>query len=571
MNFHFYFKRLLSQWCLVVGLLFGIASNDNFAGTVQDPIVIAIIDDGMVPDLEIFEGMLWQNPGEVPNNAKDDDGNGRVDDVFGWDVSDQDEDVRPPVARLAEYPHGTYMAAQMAGLIRQSLGEMDDYPIKIMFIKGISDTAAYLHMQDGYQGLQTALEYSPDVINLSWSGGVVDDDASNALASARASDIFIVGAVGIFPQKEAAYPASHPAVFGVAGIDSDYKLFKSNYGDEVELAALSQGYPYALLGADSPEDIDGVSNSTALVTATVALMKLAKPTASNLEIKHCLQATAIPLEGFNIDFAGLLGAGALDIEAAIDCIKTGSSPQSEMIRNPKGSIIYKTTGKPKQNSREWVIAPTGLYDGLVLRPFVEGQSKKSTLSIYAYDSEAEGSNLGELIWGGLLSDLPAQIKTEYTALKFELEVNSNKGFEFQTRFETQNIDQSRRFCEGQKTITVDEMAAAIILSDGSGDNDYAINSDCKWTLAAKPGHDLVLEFLELGTEINVDSIYLFRGEEPLQTEFLMRISGSELPPKVIIEDGPALLWFTSDAQNQYQGFEVRITSIPHESDSVQVP
>ena len=107
------------------------------------------------------------------------------------------------------------------------------------------------------------------------------------------------------------------------------------------------------------------------------------------------------------------------------------------------------------------------------------------------------------------------------------------------------------------------MAAPIMLSDGSGDDNYAINSDCKWTLTAKPGHDLVLEFLELDTEINVDSIYLFRGEKALQTKFLMRISGSQLPPKIVVEDGPALFWFTSDAQNQKSGFKVKVSSTPH--------
>lgn len=99
------------------------------------------------------------------------------------------------------------------------------------------------------------------MINLSWSGGVLDSVASNALANTRISHVFVVGAVGTFPQKEAAYPTSHPAVFGVAGIDSHNKLYKSNYGEEVELAALSEAYQEKLLGPDSPENIDGVSNS----------------------------------------------------------------------------------------------------------------------------------------------------------------------------------------------------------------------------------------------------------------------------------------------------------------------
>ena len=566
MTSRFSFNWLLPLLCLLAGLLYGTASNLSFARTDQDPIVVAIVDDALLYDLDVFEGMLWQNPGEVANNGRDDDGNGRIDDLFGWDVSDQDEDVRPPREKLAEYPHGTYMAAQIAGLIRQSLGDLEDYPIKLMFVKAISDTATYLNMQDGYQGLQTALEYDPDVINLSWSGGQLDNAASKVLASARAGDIFVVGAVGTYPQKQAAYPASHPAVFGVAGIDGHNKIFKSNYGEEVELAALSEGYQDELLGADSPEDISGVSNSAARVTATVALMKFANRTASNAKIKHCLQATAIPLEDFNIDFAGQLGAGALDSQAAIECIKTGSGHQSEIIRNAKGSLVYNNTGKSKKKSREWVIAPSGMYAGLTLKPFVEGQAKKSTLSVYAYDIVARDSSSSKLIWRGLLSDLPAQIQTKHTAIKLELEVKSSKQFEFQSHFATQNIDQSTRFCKGQQALLIGDMAVPIILTDGSGNENYAINSDCKWLLTPQPGHDLVLEFLELDTELNVDSIYFFRGERALQTELLMRISGAKLPPKIVVEGGPALFWFTSDAQNQKAGFKVSITTSPHKSD-----
>ncbi len=564
-------ERLRLIICLLTGLLIGIDSEAISARTHQPAIVIAIVDDGWVHDLDIFKGMLWRNPGEVANNGRDDDGNGRVDDLLGWDVSDQDEEVRPPDARLAEYPHGTYMAAQIASLIRQNLGDLDDFPIKLMFIKAISDTATYLNMEDGYLGLQTALEYNPDVINLSWSGGKLDNAAGKALADARTRDIFVVGSVGTYPQKGPAYPAAHPAVFGIAGIDSRNKLFKSNYGEDVELAAKSEGYPEKLLGADSPEEIDGVSNSTALVTATVALMKYASPTASNRTIKHCLQATAIPLEDFNIFIAGQLGAGALDSQAAIECIKTGLSHQSEIIRNSKGSLVYSNTGRSRQKSRSWVIAPTGMYAGFTLKPFVDGQAKQSTLSVYAYEFTDEGSDSSELIWGGLLSDLPPQIQTQYTSIRLELEAKSNKEFEFQVGYATQNVDQSTRFCSGRKELLIDDVTTPVILSDGSGNEDYAINSDCKWVLTPKPDHDLVLEFLELDTELNVDSIYLFRGKTTSQTELLMRISGAKLPPKIIVEGGPALLWFTSDAENQAAGFKLKISITPHQPDSPPGP
>lgn len=552
----------ISRFFLFATLLLALFSPYIYSSSDRSPIVIAIVDDGLQSDLSIFNGMLWKNPNEVPNNGKDDDSNGRVDDIFGWDVSDQDENTQPPSTRVAEYPHGTYMAAQIARLIRQELGDMDDYPIKILFIKAISDTADYLNMKDGYEGLQAALEYKPDVINLSWSGGKLDNAASKILASARASDVFVVGSVGNFFQKEAAFPASHPAVFGVAGVNADNELYRTNYGDEVEIAARSLGYPVKLLGKDSPEDIDGVSNSTALVTATVALMKYTKPSASNSEIKHCLQATAMPLDSFNIDYAGLLGAGGLNTSAAIECIKTGVGGSNTVIKNSKGSIQFSNATHADVQSQQWVVAPEGMYAGLTLKPYVEGLPENSTLAIYAFDVEAGKANISQVVWAGLLRELPVHIQTESSAIQLILNSETSNPFSFHTSFATQNIDQSTRFCEGTKTLTITESNMPILLSDGSGEENYAINSSCKWILKPQANHDLVIEFLELDTELMVDTIFLFSGEKTTQTDLLLELSGNKLPPKIILEGESALLWFTSDARNQAGGFKAKLSITP---------
>lgn len=526
------------------------------------PILIAIVDDGFVTDLPLLEGLVWRNPGEIPNNGIDDDGNGRVDDISGWDVSDQDENTRPPATRVAEYPHGTYMAAQIAHVIREHLGEMDEYPIKLVFIKAISDTAPLLNLKDGYRGLNAALGYSPDVVNLSWSGGILSPADSKALATARASDTFIVGAVGTYPQREAAYPASHPAVFGVAGIDADNRLFRSNYGEEVAIAALSSGYPGSLLGADSPQDIDGNSNSAARVSATVALMKHASPRASNGDIRQCLQATASPLDTLNPHFAGLLGAGALDTRAAIACITTGKNYRNEPILNPKGSITFTGNRHATEKTQQWTLAPKGLFAGMRLNPYVEGDSKRSSLAIYPIDAVTGDVDRHNAVYSGLLRELPVQIETTATALQLVITADANTSFQFATAFATRNIDQSTMFCSGIEAISITQSSAPVFLEDGSQAAPYSINADCKWLLTPQQGFDLVMEFLHLDTELDVDSLYLFRGDSTTQTELLMRLSGSELPPRLVIKDDQALLWFTSDAKNQGQGFTVKLSLGP---------
>ena len=81
--------------------------------TAQDlkkKIVIAIIDDGFNTSHEALNRFIWKNPGEIADNNVDDDGNGYVDDINGWDVSDNNNQLKPHPSRLMQYYHGTHLA-----------------------------------------------------------------------------------------------------------------------------------------------------------------------------------------------------------------------------------------------------------------------------------------------------------------------------------------------------------------------------------------------------------------------------------------------------------------------------
>ncbi|HSJ34613.1 MAG TPA: S8 family serine peptidase, partial [Acidimicrobiia bacterium] len=73
--------------------------------SVGEGVVIAVIDSGIDLDHPDLEGRVWRNPGEIPDNGIDDDGNGLVDDVHGWDVVEDDNDPRDP-----SVGHGTEVA-----------------------------------------------------------------------------------------------------------------------------------------------------------------------------------------------------------------------------------------------------------------------------------------------------------------------------------------------------------------------------------------------------------------------------------------------------------------------------
>lgn len=76
----------------------------------SDSVVVAIVDDAVSITHSDLSNSLWQNPGEIPGNNLDDDGNGLIDDITGWDVADDDQDVLPPANRVSNtvFSHGTH-------------------------------------------------------------------------------------------------------------------------------------------------------------------------------------------------------------------------------------------------------------------------------------------------------------------------------------------------------------------------------------------------------------------------------------------------------------------------------
>jgi len=518
------------------------------------PIIIAIVDDAFQVDDDYLKGLLWRNPLESSNNSQDDDGNGYIDDVNGWDVSDLDNNVSAPSSRLGEFPHGTSMAKIIASSIRESLGEMDEYPIRIMPVKAISDTAAHLNLVDGYDGLKYAIDNKADLVNLSWGGGIPSKKDIQVLSSAQKNNTIVVASLGTFAQKDASMPAAHPAVIGVAGVNEEGILFSSNFGEEADISASAR------IIIDG-EQLEGVSVSTALVTAAMALMKLKNPEATNQELLQCLQATATPLDEANPARAGKLGAGLLNKTQALECIEKIDLPLivdnigHAQPKQPEGVLRYTHSGKEKRATYTWAINPEGRYKGIEINPYIEGRPGKSRLEVVQNDHEAQ------VIWSGLLSDLPSRLSSSTSNIRAILHADSKRKFSFGAKYATDNIVFSEEFCRGKQEISFNKDSEPYVLKDGSGPSNYAGESDCKWLFKPSAGFNLKFEFLNLDTELNVDGIHLFRGDTTSQTNFLMKVTGEQPPPAVMVERDSVLVWFTSDLHNSGKGFKLKVSQV----------
>jgi len=133
----------------------------------SEEVVVAIIDSGIDYTVPLLRGRMWQNPGEIPGNGIDDDGNGYVDDVHGWDFRDDDPD---PLCGTPLNYHGTFVAGLVAASVDMATGVGGVAPkVRIMDLRFL-DSRGFFYRND-WDKLVKAIEYAvrngARIINLS--------------------------------------------------------------------------------------------------------------------------------------------------------------------------------------------------------------------------------------------------------------------------------------------------------------------------------------------------------------------------------------------------------------------
>lgn len=524
-------------------------SNDWPLEPKAPPIIIAVIDDGYVIDHPSLKGFEWVNQQEIINNNSDDDGNGAVDDIFGWDVADADGNVAPPPHRRQDFFHGTFVASVIADLIRAKLGPREKYPIQFMYVKAVSDSSTSMLVSSGYIGVDYAANNGAEIINNSWDGGQLREADSAALNNARSKGVFIVNSIGNFPSQTPSVPASHPAVFGVAGSDLNGVITRSNYGPEADLTAPA----IDIVGANAADQtqtikLSGTSFAAPLVSATAALMKLANRELSASQITSCLHNSANFMDHRNPMIAGKLGAGMLNVDDAIECARDPLTYQFRQLKQtPKGSFGISVSRKVKKKTHSWLIDPVGVYAGLSLLNSVSGKPGKSTVT---FSSALDPSS--EPLWTGSVSDLPPTLYFDIGQVNVELINSKRSNFKFFSRYQATPIDFEKRYCT-DRTLVQEKT----IIEDGSGELRYAALSDCEWLIEGRTDHSIVINFTHMDIDSS-DTLYVFSGESRRQRDLLTTLTGDSLPARMIIQNGPVLLWFVSNGERQGQGFSASI-------------
>jgi subtilisin family serine protease len=234
--------------------------------------IIAVIDSGVDLDHPDLVDRIWSNPGEIPGNSIDDDNNGYIDDVEGWDVLDNDSDPDD------EYWHGTAVAGTAVASLN-GVGVVGVAPqAAVMPIRACSSTCPVSAI---VEGIHYAIDNGAQIINLSLGLHSPNRALEDAVAAANAADVLVIAAAGNDGRDNDTwpfYPASIdlPNVVSVAATNrhDDLAVFAgkaSNYGAmTVDLAA--PGQEIVTTGVGGWTEASGTSFAAPMVAGTAALI-----------------------------------------------------------------------------------------------------------------------------------------------------------------------------------------------------------------------------------------------------------------------------------------------------------
>ena len=282
---------------------------------------IGVMDTGVDMGHPDLASKIWTNPGEVAANSLDDDGNGYVDDVHGWDFGDADNDPNPhavPDAATFDLDvgfHGTFVAGIAAAATNNGEGIAGAaWNCRIVPLK-VVDSAAEITLEAMTEAFGYATDMQLEVLNMSL--GTADQpgvaEYFQALVdAATAAGVLCVASAGNSGTAALNYPAACAGVLSVAATDeaNDRASF-SNYGPTVRIAApgaamwsllcrnyeideFSQLFYEVFFGWDAVNPYmsgDGTSFSAPLVAGACALVRSRHPSWTALAVGAHMVAT----------------------------------------------------------------------------------------------------------------------------------------------------------------------------------------------------------------------------------------------------------------------------------------
>lgn len=362
--------------------------------------LVAILDAGFDLNHEDLQNQYWKNEREIAGDKKDNDNNGYDDDVSGWDFVDGDAnpspDISDPMADDTIVSHGTVLAGMIAAQANNGKGiagiapNAKIMPLRILDSKGKGTT---LQVRDA---ITYAVKNGADVINLSLVSTKPDDQLQQVIGWAVDQGVVVVAAVGnanMDVNRDPTFPVCFDTrmgknrVIGVAALDQNKKkaTFSNSGSNCVDISAPGVNISGAvyhdasnfLYSTSYGSPFEGTSLAAPMVTAAVALLRSAYPTLTPEQIRLAIMLSADPLLNETPERRAMLGAGALNIERALQI------------------AVQFIGGKPSVDARNPNLHPTRalvIAEGAGSSPIVKRVDENGTElnAFFAYDPKFRG-------------------------------------------------------------------------------------------------------------------------------------------------------------------------------------
>ncbi len=286
----------------------------NYASSGSN-IIIAIVDDAVERNHQDLAPNVWVNPGEIAANGIDDDGNGFVDDINGWDVAGNSNAVDPP---SDAYDHGTHVAGIASAATNNAIGISSiGFSCKIMCVKATTSASS---ITAGYAGILYAANNKANIINMSWGGNGSSTTNENVINYALSKGCILVAAAGNDNVSSIFYPAGYPGVISVASTTTnDTKSSFSNYGPWVKISAPGSNI-FSTTLSSTYGNLSGTSMASPLVAGLLGLMQFLNPGMPDADLIQCMYSSADNISDINPSFSGQLGAGRINAAKAMECV-----------------------------------------------------------------------------------------------------------------------------------------------------------------------------------------------------------------------------------------------------------
>ncbi len=324
----------------------------------SDNVTVAIIDSGARLQHPDFAGRIWTNTAEIPGNGIDDDGNGYIDDVTGWDFANNDNDPTD------DQGHGTNVASIVGAVGNNEIGFAGvDMNCKLMILKALNSSN-----QGWYSWWVEAMYYAVDnganVINMSLGGTDPFAEMQTAVDHALQNNVLVVACMMNTNASTPFIPAALNGVLSVGATSPDdsravpfnwSSSSGSNYGSHIDVVAPGD-YVYGLhFNSDAvfTSFWSGTSQATPHVAALASLLIAQDPTSTPGEVADIIRNTAEDQVGDPLeDLPGwdqYYGHGRINAFLALGGsvgIERAAAPTFSLYPNPTTGVLNLTLNEP---------------------------------------------------------------------------------------------------------------------------------------------------------------------------------------------------------------------------------